>query len=83
MDEDEIEFEEIIKDFFEQIKQIQNYWCSISNDPKKVAHGVIFSFLVVLDGCSGSFDHQCDLLINGKSICEKIGMLHDRMDRYE
>jgi len=68
-----------IDDFFKQIDQIQKYWCNITDDKEKIAHGVIFSFLTMLDGCSASFPHECDLLINGISIYEKIGMLHDKL----
>jgi hypothetical protein len=76
---DDKDSDEAIADFFTQIKEIQKHWCSVTDDSEKIAHGVIFSFLTMLDGCSGSFDHKYDLLINGKSIYEKIAFLHDHL----
>lgn len=72
------------KEFIESLYKIKNYWLSVEDTTKEyVAHGIIFSILVMIDGDSSDNDFH-PLKIVDTDTGERIdcGYLHELFSSY-
>jgi len=66
-----------------QLNHLAKYWSETDNPIEDKLSGVLFSFLVMIDGGSGSFEHGIKMIDNATGEEISNGYLHEIFNKYK